>query len=118
MTERGEGQPFVAELADFATDRLPSRAVLLFDGPDRGEHQLAMFLLGRTCYPLRGRSADAVARSVAAAGGIPFVVTAGATPGPRSFASRLDPRGLYEWRDDPRGSHPVAVRPTSAPTTR
>ena len=98
VTEGSENQPFVAELARFARDRLPARAVLLFEGEDRGEHQLAMFLLDRTCYQLRGRSADAVARSVQDAGGIPYVVTAGSAPWPRRFASTVDPRGLYDWR--------------------
>jgi hypothetical protein len=98
VTETSENRPFVAELADFARDRLPDRAVLLFDGPDRGEHQLAMFLLDRTCYQLRGRRADDVARQVREAGGIPFVITAGPVPWPRRFASKDDPRGFYEWR--------------------
>jgi hypothetical protein len=100
VTDEGtESHPFVAELADFARDRLPTRAVLLFDGPDRGEHQLAMFLLDRTCYQLNGRPADAVARQVRGAGGVPFVVTAVASPWPRRFLSTKDPRGLYEWHD-------------------
>ncbi len=101
VTEGSEHNPFVAELADFARTRLPDRAVLLFEGPDRGEHQLAMFLLDRTCYQLNGRPADDVARAVRAAGGIPFIVAdrPGLAPWPRRFAAQGDPRGLYEWRD-------------------
>jgi len=104
VTEGSENQPFVAELAGFARGRLPAKAVLLFEGEDRGEHQLAMFLLDRTCYQLRGRPADEVARQVRAAGGVPFVVTANPVSWPRRFAGTLDPRALYEWRataDDP-----------------
>ena len=98
VTEMSENRPFVAELADFARDRLPDEAVLLFEGPDKGEHQLAMFLLDRTCYQLRGRPADQVARQVREAGGVPFVITAGPAPWPRRFAATVDPRGLHEWR--------------------
>ncbi|WP_435009197.1 ArnT family glycosyltransferase [Tundrisphaera lichenicola] len=98
VTERSENRPFVFELAEFARDRLPGNAVLLFDGVDRGDHQNAMFLLDRTCYQLRGRSADELARQVRQAGGVPFVVTAGTVPWPRRFAGTADPRGLYEWQ--------------------
>ncbi len=98
VTETSEDRPFVDELAGYARDRLPERAVLLFDGPDRGEHQVAMFLLDRTCYQLRGRPADDVARQVREAGGVPFVVTAGPATWPRRFVSNVDPRALYEWR--------------------
>ena len=106
-TEASENDPFVAELAESARDRLPANAVLLFEGPDRGEHQLAMFLLDRTCYQLGSRPADEVARQVAEAGGHPFVVTSGRAPGPVRFASKIDPRGLYEWRGPIMVSGPV-----------
>jgi len=99
VTEGTENQPFLNELADFAQDRLPAKAVLLFEGPDRGEHQLAMFLLDRTSYQLQGRAADDVARSVRDAGGLPFVITDRVVPWPRRFAAHRDPRGLYEWQD-------------------
>jgi hypothetical protein len=98
VTEGSENRPFVAELANFARDRLPKEAVLLFDGSHRGEHQLAMFLLDRTCYSLQGRPADEVARQVRDAGGLPFVVTDQPTPWPRRFAGKTDPRSLYEWQ--------------------
>ena len=98
VTEGSENRPFVAELAKFARDRLPKEAVLLFDGSHRGEHQLAMFLLDRTCYPLQGRPADEVARQVRDAGGLPFVVTDKPTPWPRRFTAKGDPRSLYEWQ--------------------
>jgi 4-amino-4-deoxy-L-arabinose transferase-like glycosyltransferase len=107
VTEGTENNPFVAELVDFARDRLPGEAVLLFDGPDLGEHQLTMFLLDRTCYQLQGRSADDVARAVREAGGIPFVVTAEARSWPRRFATRRDPRALYEWQGSVVASGPV-----------
>jgi hypothetical protein len=110
VTEGSENQPFVAELAGFARDRLPGNAVLLFEGEDRGEHQLAMFLLDRTCYQLKGRPADAVARSVQDAGGVPYVVTAGPAPWPRRFASTVDPRGLYEWQGSSVASGSAALR--------
>ncbi len=103
VTEGTENQPFVAELAGFARGRLPDNSVLLFEGEDRGEHQLAMFLLDRTCYQLRGRPADEVARQVRDAGGRPFLVTAGPAAWPRWFAGTHDPRSLYEWQ-----GHPVA----------
>ena len=107
VTEGSENRPFVAELAGFARDRLPKEAVLLFDGPDRGEHQLAMFLLDRTCYPLRDRPADEVARQVRDAGGLPFVVTDKPAPWPRRFAAKTDPRSLYEWQGPAVAAGPV-----------
>ena len=107
VTEGSENRPFVAELAGFARDRLPENAVLLFDGPDRGEHQYAMFLLDRTCYRLQGRPADDVARQVRDAGGLPFIITAGPAPWPRRFAGKDDPRALYEWRETAVASGPV-----------
>ncbi len=97
-TDTSENRPFVAELAGFARDKLPGNAVLLFDGPDKGEHQLAMFLLDRTSYQLRGRAADEVARQVRQAGGVPFIITARAAPWPRRFMAQGDPRGFYEWQ--------------------
>jgi hypothetical protein len=107
VTEGTENNPFVADLADFARDQLPKEAVLLFEGSDRGEHQLAMFLLDRTCYQLQGRPADDVARAVRDAGGIPFIVTAEAAPWPRRFVARRDPRALYEWHDSVVASGPA-----------
>jgi hypothetical protein len=98
VTEGSEARPFVTEMADAVRDRLPKNAVLLFDGSYRGEHQLAMFLLDRTCYQLRGRPVDEVARLVRDSGGAPFVVTGAAVPWARRFAGSRDPRGLYEWQ--------------------
>lgn len=109
VTGGSENNPFVAELADRARDGLPARAVLLFEGPDRGEHQLAMFLLDRTCYQLNGRPADEVARAVREAGGVPFVVTSAPGPWPRRFTSARDPRGLYEWSARDVASGPIEV---------
>jgi 4-amino-4-deoxy-L-arabinose transferase-like glycosyltransferase len=114
VTDLGsENQPFVAELADFARGRLPDRAVLLFEGDDRGEHQLAMFLLDRTCYQLRGRPADEVARRVRDSGGLPFVVTGRPAPWPRRFATARDPRALYEWQGPA-----IAAGPGDRPASR
>lgn len=110
VTEGSENNPFVARLAESFRDRLPADAVLLFDGPDRGDHQLAMFLLDRTCYQLQGRPADEVARQVREAGGRPFVVTASAEPWPRRFEDPKDPRSLYEWQPAE-----VAAGPSSRP---
>jgi hypothetical protein len=100
VTQGTEERPFVAELADFAHDHLPENAVFLFDGGGKGDHQTAMFLLDRTCYLLRGRPIDEVAREVGEAGGIPYIVTANHenAPWPLRFAGKLDPRGLYEWQ--------------------
>ena len=108
VTDQGsEDRPFVAELARFAGDRLPKEAVLLFEGTDRGEHQLAMFLLDRTCYQLRGRPTDEVARQIRDAGGLPYIITANPTPWPRLFAAKGDPRALYEWRGSAIASKPL-----------
>ncbi len=58
----------VAGLASFARRHLPDRAVLLFAIEDRGEHQEAMFLSGRTSYQLRGRPIDDTARQASPRG--------------------------------------------------
>jgi 4-amino-4-deoxy-L-arabinose transferase-like glycosyltransferase len=109
VTEKSEDRPFMNELAGFARDRLPENAVLLFDGGGKGDHQVAMFLLDRTCYLLQGRPADVLAGQIRDAGGIPFVVTANqAVPWPRLFAGSRDPRGLYEWQA-PAGSRQVGM---------
>jgi hypothetical protein len=107
VTEGSEARPFVAELARAVDGTLPANAVLLFDGPDRGEHQLAMFLLDRTCYRLKGQPADEVARRVRDSGGIPFVVTAESHPWPIRFATAIDPRTLREWVDPAIASTPI-----------
>jgi 4-amino-4-deoxy-L-arabinose transferase-like glycosyltransferase len=98
--KQSEDRPFVTELARFARDRLPTNAVLLFDGGGKGDHQTAMFLLDRTCYSLQGRPLDELAGQILGAGGIPYIVTANheSAPWPLRFAGTFDPRGLYEWQ--------------------
>ena len=107
VDQGSESRPFVAELARSVGDRLPKEAVLLFEGSNRGEHQLAMFLLDRTCYQLQGQPADEVARQVRDAGGLPYIVSANTAPWPRRFASKADPRALYEWQSPAVASKPV-----------
>jgi 4-amino-4-deoxy-L-arabinose transferase-like glycosyltransferase len=111
VTDKGsEDRPFVAELAHYAQGQLPKEAVLLFDGSNRGEHQLAMFLLDRTCYQLQGRPADEVARQVRAAGGLPYIITDQPAPWPRRFVATTDPRALYEWQGSNVASRPAEER--------
>jgi hypothetical protein len=45
-----------------------------------------------------------------AAGGLPYIITAGPAPWPRRFASRSDPRALYEWQGSDVASGPAAER--------
>ena len=107
-TRGARNRPFVAELAEFARDRLPKEAVLLFEVSNRGEHQLAMFLLDRTCYQLQGRPTDEVARQVRDAGGLPYIITANpGTPWNCRFVAKGDPRALYEWQAPAMASKPV-----------
>ncbi len=100
VTRKSEDRPFVTELAEFARDRLPTNAVLLFDRGGKGDHQTAMFLLDRTCYPVMGRNLNDLAGQINRAGGIPYIVTAEQSKiWPLEFAGTTDPRGLYRWSE-------------------
>ena len=107
VTIRNRKHPGLPEIAAFARSGLPPRAVLLFDGRDLGEHHATMFLADRTCYALRDRPVDVLARQVFREGGIPYVVSASPThPWPMLFRSAADGRAIYQWYESPLASRP------------
>jgi len=110
ITDRNRRQPSFPEIAAFARTRLPKEAVLLFDGPDRGEHQAVMLFADRPCYALHGRPLELVARQVLAQGGAPYIVSAGPLGQPPLFTSQAECRAVYHWRDTALASG-AAVRP-------
>ena len=115
VTERNGNDPACAEVGAFARG-LPANAVLLCEEPRGYEHLAIMFSADRTCYGLGGRGADATARQILRAGGIPYVVSYRALPLPPVYTSEASGLTVYLWQPPrPPSDRPFVPlpRPTS-----
>ncbi len=98
VSRRNQNRRDVQELADFVRTRLPVNAILIFDGPDWGDHMAIMFFSGRTCYYPRDRDVDSLAADIENHCAIPYVVSTNSRYGPVVFASRHNHRAIHQWR--------------------
>lgn len=97
-------EPNFQDVAAYVQQHLPPNAVLLVDdrawkpGSEElaaGEHHLLMFYADRSSYLLRGRDLETTVRHIAAAGGIPYLVSGQRLSYPALYPSRKDRRTLY-----------------------
>ncbi len=94
---KNPARPGCREMAEFVRARLPREAVLLFDGPNSGDHQELMMAADRPCYVLRDRKVEAVARCVLEHGGVPYLVSASPQPRPPLYRTTSGGRAIYAW---------------------
>ena len=104
ITERNQSEPTFSEIGEYARAQLPENAVLIHEHRPAalwgrfGDHLLTMFHSDRTGYSTSGTTADALAREVIEAGGIPYIVSIRYLPLPRLFSSGVI---LYQWVPSP-----------------
>jgi hypothetical protein len=100
VTQINAKHPNYIKLGEFVQERLSADAVLLCDEQDKLERNTLMFRADHTCYPLNPQdpaSWTQVARDVADAGGIPYIVSHRSLPMKRLFVDSEDQRALYEF---------------------
>lgn len=95
ITEVNRQQPAFAELGSAVRAHLPPNAVLLLEIREKSEHIMAMFHADRSVYPVTQASWPRIARAVAAAGGLPLLVTDQPMPLPPAFDQPLNGRRVY-----------------------
>ncbi len=88
-------EPTFVDLGDAVRTQLPPNAVLLFEIRAKAEHVMAMFYADRTIYPVTKESWPAIAKQVAANGGIPLLVTDRDLALPPVFDRPLDGLRVY-----------------------
>ncbi len=94
---REPARPAFCAMAAFVRAELPREAVLLFDGPNSGEHNAVMMAADRTCYSLCDRRIDVVALRVIEHGGIPYLVSSAPQPRPALYRNAREGRAIYAW---------------------
>jgi 4-amino-4-deoxy-L-arabinose transferase-like glycosyltransferase len=96
-------RPSFVELGAVVRAHLPANAVLLLEIRQKCEHVMAMFHTDRTVYPVSATSWTMTARDVAAAGGLPLLVTERELPLPRVLDQPADGLHVYAIQNDPPG---------------
>jgi hypothetical protein len=95
VTQLNRQLPSFVELGALLRSQLPAEAVLLLENLEKCEHVMLMFHADRSVYPVTPDTGPAAAEKIAAAGGIPLLVTHRSLSLPLVFDQPADGRLVY-----------------------
>jgi 4-amino-4-deoxy-L-arabinose transferase len=98
VTEINANDPSYVIVGRFARDHLPENAVLLVEESKGHEHLTMMFYADRTCYVAPSRGPDEMARRIARAGGIPYLVSHRELPHFPVYRNETNGPTVYLWQ--------------------
>jgi 4-amino-4-deoxy-L-arabinose transferase-like glycosyltransferase len=88
---------FWIDAGRFVRAELPENAVLVCEETAFREYLTAMFYTDRTSYAAQGQ-AEALARQIVGAGGVPYIVSHRRLPLPVVYAGQRHGRTIYQWQ--------------------
>jgi 4-amino-4-deoxy-L-arabinose transferase len=97
VTDEPANDEAAVQVGRFVQGQLPANAVLLTDQPEPQAAAMLMFYADRTCYAFVNGPVDGLARRIAEAGGVPYIVSRRRLSLPILYR---DPRGptVYQYR--------------------